>query len=332
MKNIRWGLIGATTIARLWMISAMRKTGGEVVTVLSSSAERGKEFAESNGIAHHTTDLATLLADDIDAVYISTTNELHASQTIAALRAGKHVLCEKPLATSIEDAKAMLQAADQSGLVFATNHHLRNAGTHRAMRKAIADGKIGKPLFARVFHARYLPENLQGWRLNRPEAGAGVVLDITTHDIDTLRYLLSDEPRSVVCMTQQGGLGQGKVEDGAMAIFEFEGGLVAQTHDAFTTRYASTGLEIHGTHGSLVATDVMTQEPIGEVLLKTATGTEKFNPERNNLYEYGLTLFANAVAGEGEPAASGVDGVRSLAAGIAALEAARTGSKVAIRA
>jgi 1,5-anhydro-D-fructose reductase (1,5-anhydro-D-mannitol-forming) len=330
MKKIRWGLVGATTIARDWMIPAMRQTGGEVVSILSSDAERGRAFAEKNGLRTHTTDLAQLLDGDIDAVYISTTNELHAQQALAALAAGKHVLCEKPLATSMQDAAAMLDAAQRSGRVFATNHHLRNAGTHRAMQKAIADGAIGRPLFARVFHARYLPENLQGWRLNRPEAGAGVVLDITTHDIDTLRFLLNDEPRSVVCMTQQGGLGQGEVEDGAMAIFEFGSGLIAQVHDAFTSKYASTGLEVHGTEGSLIGVDVMTQEPIGTVTLRNASGSRELEVDRGNLYERGLTLFAQAVEGHGQPAASGLDGYRSLAAGVAALDAARSGGKVAI--
>ena len=79
-----------------------------------------------------------------------------------------------------------------------TNHHLRNAGAHRAMREAIATGRIGKPLAARVFHAVYLPPHLQGWRIDRPEAGGGVVLDITVHDADTLRFVLGDDPVEVV--------------------------------------------------------------------------------------------------------------------------------------
>ena len=131
-------------------------------------------------------------------------------------------------------------------------------------------------------------------------------------------------------MTQQAGLGQGNVEDGAMSIFEFGNGLIAQTHDAFTTRYASTGLEIYGTHGSLIGTDVMTQEPIGEVILKTESGSETLPVERFNLYEVGLNAFGEAIAGRGAPAASGADGLRSLAASMAAVESSRTGRKVEI--
>lgn len=191
----RWGLIGASTIAREWMIGAIRATGGDVVSVMSSSAERGRKYADDHGIAKAVTSLDDLVNDPaIDAVYISTTNELHRDQALAAAKAGKHILCEKPLAMSLDDARAMVQAAEDAGVVLATNHHLRNAATHRAMREAIKAGRIGTPLAARVFHAVYLPPHLQGWRLEKPEAGGGVILDITVHDADTLRFVLDTNP------------------------------------------------------------------------------------------------------------------------------------------
>jgi len=90
---VRWGLIGASTIAREWVIGAIRAKGGEVVSVLSSNAERGRAYAAQNGIVRAATALDEILSDPgIDAVYISTTNELHRDQAIAAARAGKHVL------------------------------------------------------------------------------------------------------------------------------------------------------------------------------------------------------------------------------------------------
>ena len=330
MTGIRWGLIGATFIARDWMIPAIRITGGEIVAILSSSQDRANEFSSSHGIGMGTTSLDDLLSDDIDAVYISTTNELHVPQALAAVRAGKHVLCEKPLALDFAEAKGMVHAADKAELVFATNHHLRNSGTHLAMRQAIADGKIGRPLFAKVAHARFLPPFLQTWRLTNPEKGAGVVLDITTHDTDSLRFVLGENPKTIMAMTQTGTLAEGQVEDGVMTLIEFESGLVAQTHDAFTTKFASTAMEIHGTEGSLIAADCMTQEPVGEVLLRTQAGETWLPIDRTNLYERGLRAFADAVHGRGIPAASGADGLWSLATGLAALESSRTGRRVPI--
>lgn len=327
----RWGLIGASTIAKEWVIGAIRAAGDEVVSVMSTSAGRGQAYAAENGIAKAVTDLDALVNDPaIDAVYISTTNELHRDQTLAAVRAGKHVLCEKPLALSLDDARAMVAAAREAGVVLATNHHLRNAATHRAIRDAIRAGRIGRPLAARVFHAVYLPPHLQGWRLDRPEAGGGVILDITVHDTDTLRFVLDDDPVEAVAFSQAGGMAKGELEDAVMGVMRFKSGLVAQFHDGFTTGYAETGLEVHGTEGSLVGRNVMTQRATGTVTLRDATGEHDLPLDHRNLYETALAAFHAAVAGKGAPAATGENGVWSLAAGLAVVEAARTGRAVKI--
>ena len=191
--TVKWGLIGASTIARQFMINAIRAQGdGDVAAVMSSSSERAKVYAEENGIPVGVSTLDVLLNAGVDAVYISTTNELHLEQALAAIKAGKHVLCEKPLALTSADARKMVAAAKAAGIVLGTNHHLRNAGAHRAMREAIAAGRIGKPVAARVFHSVYLPENLQGWRITKPEAGGGVVLRIPLlfYTSDAADYLL----------------------------------------------------------------------------------------------------------------------------------------------
>jgi 1,5-anhydro-D-fructose reductase (1,5-anhydro-D-mannitol-forming) len=329
-KPVRWGLIGASAIARDWMIPAIRAAGGEVVSVISSNAERARDFAAQNGIPAATDNLGQLLGGDIEAIYISTTNELHREQTLAAASAGKHVLCEKPLALTLPDAREMVSACASAGVVMGTNHHLRNAATHRAMREAIEAGRIGKPLFARVFHAVFLPPHLQGWRIAKPRAGAGVVMDITVHDADTMRFVLGDEPAEVTALTQSGEMAAHDIEDGVMGVVRFRSGLLAQFHDAFTTRFAVTGFEVHGAEGSLVATDCMTQRPVGDVLLRTANGEERLPLHHENLYERGLRAFHAAVRGQGQPAATGEDGVRSLALAVAALESARTGSTAAV--
>ncbi len=128
------------------------------------------------------------------------------------------------------------------------------------MREAIKAGRIGKPIAARVFHAVYLPPHLQGWRLNRPAAGAGVILDITVHDADTLRFVLDDDPVEAVAMAQNAGMAQTGVEDGVMGAIRFSSDLVAQFHDSFTIKHAGTGFEVHGTEGSLIGRDCMTQQ------------------------------------------------------------------------
>jgi 1,5-anhydro-D-fructose reductase (1,5-anhydro-D-mannitol-forming) len=328
--TVRWGLIGASTIAKQFMIGAIRAEGGEVAAVMSSSADRVASYAKENGIPAAFSGLEDILAADIDAVYISTTNELHLEQALAAAKAGKHVLCEKPLALNSADARKIVAACKSAGVVMGTNHHLRNAGSHRAMRDAIKAGRIGKPIAARVFHSVYLPENLQGWRITRPEAGGGVVLDITVHDADTLRFVLSGDPAEVSAFTQSAGMAAGGLEDGAMCIWRFQSGVIAQSHEGFTTKFAGTGFEVHGSEGSLVAKDVMTQKPIGSVILRTAKGDEELTFDRGDLYARSLGLFHKAIGGEGAPSATGEDGVWSLASAEAALQSARTGRAVTI--
>jgi 1,5-anhydro-D-fructose reductase (1,5-anhydro-D-mannitol-forming) len=329
---VRWGLIGASTIAREWMIDAIRaQPDGAVAAVASSNAERGARFAAETGIPRTYDSVDALLADaEVDAVYISTTNELHHAQTLAAAAAGKHVLCEKPLALTLADAREMVEACAAAGVVLGTNHHLRNAATHRAMRAAIRAGQIGRPLAARVFHAVHLPEHLQRWRLERADAGGGVILDITVHDADTLRFVLDDEPLEVVAQTQAAGMARAGLEDGVMAVIGFRSGLLAQLHDAFTVRYAGTGFEVHGTEGSLIAQDVMTQPPIGEVRLRTEAGEQVLPLEQENLYVRAVRRFHRATRGEDTPAATGQDGVRSLALALAVREAAHTGRRTAV--
>jgi 1,5-anhydro-D-fructose reductase (1,5-anhydro-D-mannitol-forming) len=328
-STLGWGLIGTSTIAREWMIDAIRaQPGHEIAAVMSTDAKRGAAYAVAHGIPASTTSIGELLANPaVDAVYISTINELHAPQAIAAARAGKHVLCEKPLAMTLADAQAIIEACRSSGVVLATNHHLRNAASHQAIRRLVCEGAIGQPLFARVFHAVQLPEHLQGWRVHRPDAGGGVILDITVHDADTLRFILDAEPLDAVAMTQ----GSGQVEEGVMAVLRFDNGVLAQLHDAFNVAHASTGIEIHGSAGSIVGCDVMTQRPVGEVLLRTAEGERLVPLAPHDLYAHSLAQFDAAVRGEGSPSATGEDGLRSLAAALAVLEASRTGQRTPVR-
>ncbi|QRM57456.1 Gfo/Idh/MocA family oxidoreductase [Sinorhizobium sp. BG8] len=327
----KWGLIGASTIAHEWVIDAIRATGGEIVSVMSTNGERGAKYAADHAIPKSVTTLEGLVGDpDVEAVYISTTNELHRDQAIAAARAGKHILCEKPLAMSLEDARTMVKAATDAGVVLATNHHLRNAASHRAMRDAIAAGRIGRPLAARVFHAVYLPPHLQGWRLDKPQAGGGVILDITVHDADTLRFVLGDDPVEAIAFSQSGGMGKGGLEDAVMGVMRFKSGVIAQFHDGFTSKYAETGFEVHGTEGSLIARNVMSQRPVGSVILRNAEGETELPLEQHNLYEAGLAAFHSAIGGKGGPSATGEDGIWSLATGLAVVEAAKTGKAVKI--
>jgi 1,5-anhydro-D-fructose reductase (1,5-anhydro-D-mannitol-forming) len=248
----------------------------------------------------------------------------------AAAAAGKHVLCEKPLALTLEDAKGMVQACRDAGVVMATNHHLRNAATHRKLRELVRAGAIGRPLFARVHHAVYLRPQVQGWRIHNPGAGGGVILDIVVHDADALRFVLGAEPVEAVAYAQSAYLATDGLEDGAMAVLRLDSGVLAHVHAAYTARHGLTGFELVGDEASLIASDVMTVHPVGTIVLRDAKGQHDVPVEHENLYARGVARFGAAVRGEGEPTASGEDGVKSLAAALAVAEAARTGRSVRV--
>ncbi|MGA8656551.1 MAG: Gfo/Idh/MocA family oxidoreductase [Chthoniobacterales bacterium] len=333
-KPLQWGLIGASDIASTRMIPAIiAQKDSEIAAVMSSSDERAKRYAAENQIPKAYAKLDDLLSDEaIDVVYISTTNELHKAQAIAAAKARKHILCEKPLALNLVDAYEMVRTARQEGVVFGTNHHLRNAATHRTLRRLVKEGAIGQPLAARVFHAVYLPPRLQGWRLNRPEAGGGVIFDITVHDADALRFVLQNEVEDVVARSAQQGLAQGRLEDAVMGVMHFTGGMLAQFHDAFTIGHTPTGLEVHGTEGSLVGVGIMTQEPVGAIFLQRGDHREQIEPDgTEDLYVHQVRHFNEAARGNGEPFATGEDGIRSLAVALAARESAQSGRRVNVQ-
>ncbi len=328
---MNWVFVGASTIASQYMLGAVRQQASNDVTwVVSNSPDRVQTWAKEHGIPNATTDLNAALSDDgVKAVYISSTNEKHHGQAMAAIAAGKHVLCEKPLGMTQAEAVEMVRAAEAAGVTFGTNHHLRCSGSHRAIRDLIADGRVGDVLSLRIHHAVHLPGNLQGWRINSASAGGGVIPDIVVHDADVTRFLLNEDPISVVAQMASSGMGQG-VEDSCMSVWTMPSGAMVTTHESFTHPFAGSGLQVHGTKGSIFADGVMTQRPVGAIKLVTEAGSEEIPFSDHSLYVQGVSEFVSAAAGQGRPAADGPDGVKSLSIALSVREAAASGERINI--
>lgn len=333
MPALKWGLIGASDIAATRVIGAIRAGGGDVAGVVSGSAERASDFAASHGLARNTADLDELLGWDIDAVYISSTNALHFDQATRALRAGKHVLCEKPLALEAGQAETMVKLAEETGLVLAANHHLPGSPLHAKARELVAAGTIGTVLSAKVAHAVLLPERLRGWRLGQETPGSGVILDITCHDASVLNPLLGTPVAVTALAVRQAGWNTGGQADAAMTVIRYENDgqapVLAQTHDSFTVGYAGTSLEVHGTDGTIQIIDAMTQDTKGQLVLTTGSGVRSVDVDcSEDLYVIGLRAFTAAVEGTGAPTATGRDGLMALKVALAAQESAMSGRTV----
>jgi len=330
-EPLRWALVGASDIAATQVLPALRAVGDTAVVVRSGDAAHAKAWAAEHGVPEAVTDLrAALERDDVDAVYVSSVNALHREQVEAAAAAGKHVLAEKPLALSLADARAMVEACRAAGVVMATNHHLPASPTHRTLGRAVDDGLVGEVRAVRVHHAVQLPARLAGWRVDDP-VGGGVVLDVTVHDAAAVAAILGRRALAVTAV----GLNQDNRPDGpfdaVMTDAVWEGGVLVQTHDAYNNPHLPTSLHVLGTAGALVAEDCNTGEPVGHVTLWRDHVAEPLDVgPRDNLYEVTVRAFGAAVHGEGDVVVTGEDGVRSLAVSLAVLESLRTGARAMV--
>ncbi|MFK8082948.1 MAG: Gfo/Idh/MocA family protein [Granulosicoccus sp.] len=328
---MHWIFVGASTVASEFMIHAVRAQADcDVTWLVSGSSEHAARYSSEHKIARSTSSIEEALSDNsVSCVYISSTNEKHFAQAMAAIAAGKHVLCEKPLALTLNEARQMVAAAHQADLVFGTNHHLRCSGSHRKIREMISDGEIGRVISVRVHHAVHLPKHLQAWRINDASAGGGVIPDITVHNVDVVRFLLAEDPVEVVAQSEMSGMGVG-VEDSCMSVWRMPSGAMVMSHESFTHPFAGTGLEIHGTQGSIVATGVMTQQPVGSISLRNADGERPIPFSDHSLYTEVVADFVSAVHCNGAASASGSDGIKSLAVALAVREAAQKGQSVSV--
>lgn len=321
-KRLRWALLGASNIAATRMIPAFRAAGQDVVVIQSGSPEWASAYATSHGVDAWTTSVEDAVGrGDVDAVYISSTNEKHRSQVEASAAAGKHVLAEKPLALTLSDARAMLDACAAAGVVLATNHHLPASPTHRTMKRLVAEGVVGEVHAIHISHAVGLPDHLRGWRLEDP-VGGGVLLDVFVHDMAAVAALIGGQARRVTSMARTDAV----VPDSVASVVDWDGDVIVQTHDAYDNFHLPTYLEILGTSGSIRATACMTGDPIGEVTVFVGHRSRAVDPgPRDDLYLTNVLAFERAVAGDGQPIVSGIDGMRSLAATLAAIRSLATG-------
>ena len=220
MNGVGWGLIGASTIAREWVIDAIRATGGRGRRVHVERPSRARDYAAENGIPRHTTSLDELLAEpDVEAVYVSTTNELHREQTLAAA-AGRQARAVREAARAVPRRcpRRWSRPARSADVVMATNHHLRNAGTHRAMREAIArraDRQAARGARVPCRLPAAASAGLAHHRTRRPAAASCSTSPCTTptrcaSSSTTSRSRWSPSRRAA-------GMAQAELEDGVMA-------------------------------------------------------------------------------------------------------------------
>jgi 1,5-anhydro-D-fructose reductase (1,5-anhydro-D-mannitol-forming) len=323
-ETLGWGIVGASKVAAEFLVPALRSLpaiaensrhstpNSIALAIFSHSEHRARAFADHHAIPHYFPNLADLLAQpSIHCVYIGNHPRHHAQTVLAALAAGKHILCEPPLALSVDEAERVAHTALDRGRILALNYQRRGDPALRTMRELLADHTIGDLLGGRISHTGVLPTARQSWRL-RPQGG-GVLLDRTAHSADLLRFLLRDEIKHVYCASAQQFLGE-HVEEDVLSIFNMRrSGVAIHSHDSFVVNYTPISLEFYGNMGTLIVYDGWRADRTTELWLSRHGQSTRVSTATTDPFFATVQAFVQAVRTQGAPLAGGADGVNNLA-------------------
>lgn len=270
MEPVRYGVIGCGMIAFHKHLPAMKKCGAHLVAACDSSASLAQQAIDQFGVpgAKAYTDWEALLRDDaVEAVLILTPNFLHERMTVAALRAGKHVLCEKPMAISAQEAQNMLRARDDSGKLLTIGCQYRFMPASRYIKQEVDAGALGDIYYAkaRALRRRLVPT--WGDFFNKETQGGGAVIDFATHVLDLTLYLMNNYRPALVMASTYNAFGHAKdagnrwgswndrpyeVEDAAFAMVRMENGATMYLECSWalnTLEVGDTQVQLCGTLG-----------------------------------------------------------------------------------
>ncbi len=247
MTNLRWGILSTADIGRKKAIPGIQAAERSIVVAIGSRDQaRAREAATAAGIPRVHGSYEALLADpEVDAVYIPLPNHLHATWTIAAARAGKHVLCEKPLATTASDAERMIEACDRAGVRLMEAFMYRHHPSWVAARDLVASGRIGRLVAVQSWFS-YFNDDATNIR-NIREYGGGALFDVGCYNVNLSRMLFGEEPRRVeASLVRDPASG---VDTMTSALLEFPSGIASFT--CSTRAEDDQRVHIYGTDGRI---------------------------------------------------------------------------------
>lgn len=252
MQKVRWGLLSTANINKMLIPALRASEHGELVAVASRSVKKAQAYAREWEIPRAFGSYAELLdPDHVDAVYISLPNHLHAEWSIKAMQAGIHVLCEKPLAITLTETKAMLQTSRETGRRLAEAFMYRHHPQTHLVKDWVTEGRLGEITLIRGAFDFLLPDSQrQPDALNVrlvPEYGGGCLWDVGVYPLSYAQYLMGETPERVMGWEWRGASG---VDESFSAMLLYSDGKVAQISSSFRTPY-HTFLEVIGSEGRL---------------------------------------------------------------------------------
>jgi predicted dehydrogenase len=314
LSRLSWGLIGAGDIVRRRVADALRDCPGcDLVAVSRARADLVDAFAAEVGARRAHPDWRDLVTDaDVAAVYVATPVRLHAAQTIAAAEAGKHVLCEKPMAMDLAECDRMISACRSSGVTLGIAYYRRFYPVVARVKQIIDAGEIGTPVFAQMaafepFDPR--PGEPRAWLVDRAEAGGGPMADFGCHRLEVLTNVLGPVHR-VTSIVSTVALAR-EVEDTAAALLQFERGATAMLAVSHAVPERQDTFDLFGTRGSIHIGSLNS----GNMLVRIVDKAERAesHPPAPNVHRPLIDDFIDAVRTGRAPAVDGQVG-RAVAA------------------
>jgi len=296
---VNWLVLGVGDITSRRVIPAIRaEPRGRLYGIVTRDLEKGRQYTEQVW-----SDLSAALAEPaIDAVYVATPVFLHARQTIEALRAGKHVLCEKPLGMNYAEASAMQSAAEETGKIFGAAYYRRLYPKIQRARQLLRENAIGQPVLAEAnCHSEMAGTGgARTWLLDPAMAGGGPLYDIASHRIDVFNFWFGKPVRVTAQLSN--AVHSMPVEDNATVLIEYEGGVRGSVDVRWHSQVFRDQCRIIGTAGE------MNLSPLSGPELTYPGGTEHL-PPHENLHLPCIANFVSAVLDGAPLSASGKEAI-----------------------
>jgi predicted dehydrogenase len=307
---LRIGVIGAARIAPMALVRPARMLPEvEVVAVAARDPRRARKFASKHGIGRVHADYDALLADpDVDAVYNPLPNGLHCDWTIRALEAGKHVLCEKPLASNAEEARRMAEAAEKMGRELVEAFHWRYHPLAGRMKEIVDGGALGAVRHIKA--SLCFPMPLPGDIRYRYDLGGGATMDLGCYTISILRFLAGAEPEVVHA---EAALSSPQVDRAMKADFRFADGRTGHIHcSLLSSALFRVRAMVQGEEGELSVVNPMAPHLFHRLTLRTAAGKKTEKVPGDATYTCQLRAFAAHVRGEERMPTDAAHGVANM--------------------
>jgi len=330
----RIGLVGAGHISRTHVQAFARLDGAQVVGVCARQPESAERFGREFGMEIVTVDLDALI-EGVDVVCVNTPNALHAAQAIRAAEAGRHVIVEKPLASTAAEGRAVVEACRRAGVGLAYAEELPYVPRFVRAKEMLDAGAIGAVRYVTQREAHAGPYS--PWFFSRDEAAGGVLMDMACHSVEGVRWLLGKPRCTRVWADLRAGRSDSALEDHAVLHLEFEGGTTALCEASWALHGGmQSTLEAWGSAGTLAAdllheTGLRLYVPDAQPSVRAPAGWSRHNADWlfDNGYPQEMEDFLAAFREGRPPLESGEDGVAVLEILEAAYASARLGRAVA---